>query len=327
MASRYFRISALVGLSAALSSVGAFAADYSPPPPPIYIPPPPVVEFASSWYLRGDIGMTNQQIKNLTNIQDVNNSVQNNGLGFDSSGLFGIGIGYNWNDWLRLDVTGEYRSRANFHGSQVITSGTGTITDEYSGSKSEWLFLANAYVDLGTWYGFTPFVGAGVGGARVTIHGFQDVCTVCGATGSVAFADDNSKWNFAWALHAGVGYKVSKNFIVELAYRYVNLGDGESGDIYTYTGINNINNPMKFENLTSHDIKLGLRFNFDEGVTDFWSRPRQTYIAPAPVYTQPAPVYAPPPVYSQPAPVYQPPVYQPPVYQPPVYQPPIRSRG
>lgn len=322
MVGRCFKISAVsASFAAVLWSTSTFAADYSPPPPPVYIPPPVVQEYASSWYLRGDIGITNQQIKNLTNVQDVSNSVQNVGLGFDSSGLFGLGIGYNWNEWLRFDLTGEYRSRANFHGSQVITSGGNTYTDEYSGSKSEWLFLANAYVDLGTWGGFTPFIGAGVGGARVTIHGFQDVCTVC-AGGSVAFGDDHSQWNFAWALHAGLAYKITRNTTFELAYRYVNLGDAQSGDLYAYDGTNNINNPMKFENLTSHDIKVGLRFNLDDGGLDFWSRPRHTYIAPAPVYTQPAPVYAPPP-----APVYQPPVYQPPVYQPPVYQPPISSRG
>jgi hypothetical protein len=134
----------------------------------------------------------------------------------------------------------------------------------------------------------------------------------------VAFGDTQSKWNFAWALHAGLAYKVTKNFIVELAYRYVNLGDAMSGDLYTYLGTNNFNNPMEFKHLTSHDIKLGLRFNFDEGF-DF-ARPRPVYAVPPPVYSQPAPVYAPPPSY-------QPPMYQPPVYQPPVYQPPLHSRG
>ena len=316
MAGRCFRIPTLLAaLAAALSTTGAFAADYSPPPPPPIFIPPPVIEYASSWYLRGDIGITNQQLEDLTNVQDVNNSVQNVGIGFDSAGLFGLGIGYNWNDWLRFDLTGEYRSRANFHGAQIIDAGAGPYTNEYYFSKSEWLFLANAYVDLGTWHGFTPFVGAGVGGARITIHSFQDINT---PNAGVAFAEDASKWNFAWALHAGVGYKITKNVVVELAYRYVNLGDAQSGDIYTYNGINNVYNPMEFEKITSHDVKLGLRFNFDETV-DFWSRPKPTYIAPAPVYTQPAPIYAPPP-----APVY----HQPPVYQPPVYpQHPIRSRG
>ena len=35
---------------------------------------------------------------------------------FNSAPFFGLGVGYNFNDWLRFDVTGEYRGRANFHG-------------------------------------------------------------------------------------------------------------------------------------------------------------------------------------------------------------------
>jgi opacity protein-like surface antigen len=314
MLSARLRISILIA-TASLTAGAAQAADYSPPQcydaafiasgrapygaVPCYVPPPVIEEF-SSWYLRGDIGFTNQSVRDVTNIQDASNSVQNKGMGFDASPLFGLGIGYYFNDWLRFDLTGEYRSKANFHGTQVITSGGGTITDEYSGSKSEWLFLLNGYVDLGTWNGFTPFVGAGVGMSRNTISSFRDVCTVCGTTGSVAFGDDQSKWNFAWALHAGVGYKVSKNFTIELAYRYVDLGNAQSGDLYDYFGTNNINNPMEFNHLTSHDIKLGLRFNFDG-----FGSSSSSYYAPAPVVYQPqvyqpAPVYAPPPVYVQP---------------------------
>jgi opacity protein-like surface antigen len=316
----------LLAVAATLTASVAQAADYSPPqcydagaiatgqaPPgaiPCYTPPPPVVvEEFSAWYLRGDIGFSQQSVRDLTNVQDVNNSVTNVGLGFDSAGIFGVGVGYYFNDWARFDVTGEYRAKANFHGSQIITSGGNTYTDEYSGSKSELLFLLNGYIDLGTWNGFTPFVGAGVGFSRNTIHSFQDVCTVC-TGGSVAFGDAASKWNFAWALHAGVSYKISKNFALEFAYRYVDLGDAESGDLYTYSGINAIVNPMEFHHLTSHDFRLGLRFNLDGF---------QSYSQPAQYYAPPPSVYQ-PPVYQQPAPVYAPPVYT----QPP---PPLRSRG
>ena len=41
--------------------------------------------------------------------------------------------------------------------------------DIYNGSKSEWTFLLNGYVDLGTWSHITPFIGAGVGTSRNTI--------------------------------------------------------------------------------------------------------------------------------------------------------------
>ncbi len=70
------------------------------------------------------------------------------------------------NNWFRTDVTGEYRGKANFHGLDIVRTTTGaSLTDKYTGSKSEWLVLANVYADLGTWYSFTPFIGAGVGAA------------------------------------------------------------------------------------------------------------------------------------------------------------------
>jgi len=279
----------ILAAAAALIATAAQAADYPQPPPP---PPPiiiqqPIQEF-DSWYLRGDIGITNQQVDRLSNVLDANNSIQNVGIGFDASPLFGIGIGYNFNKWLRLDLTGEYRSKANFHGLQIFNS---NFTDEYRASKSEWLFMANGYVDLGTWSGFTPFVGAGVGVARNTIHSFLDVNT---PNLGVAFGETESKWNFAWALHAGIAYNVTRNVIIELAYRYVDLGDAMSGDLTTYLGQNNVYNPETFHNLTSHDVKIGLRFNFGS---------EAYYAPPPPQYYVPPPAYTPPPVYMPPAPL------------------------
>jgi opacity protein-like surface antigen len=152
-------------------------------------------------------------------------------------------------------VTGEYRGKANFHGLDITGGGTGT--NEYRGSKSEWLVLANVYADLGTWYSFTPFIGAGIGASYVTISNFTDVNV---PTAGVAFAADASKWNFAWAAHAGIAYQATPFLTLEFAYRYVHLGDGTSGDIVTYTGVNVINNPMEFRNLSSHDLKFGARW-------------------------------------------------------------------
>src|ERR1700731_1085051 len=51
--------------AASLLSSTAFAADMAIAPPPQYYAPPPVEDFGG-WYLRGDIGMTNQSVKSLT---------------------------------------------------------------------------------------------------------------------------------------------------------------------------------------------------------------------------------------------------------------------
>src|SRR6185436_13582536 len=233
-----------VALMGTAAQPAARAADV--PLPPVAVPP--IEDYVGSgWYLRGDIGMSNQRVKSLFNaLYDSVSSVDTVQKDFDSAPLFGIGLGYQFNSWLRTDITGEYRGKANFHGLDIIQSGGNTYTGEYRGSKSEWLVLANIYADLGTWYSFTPFIGAGIGGSYNTISNFLDVCTTC-AGGGVATGATSSKWNFAWALHAGVSYRVSNQLTLEFAYRYVDLGNAMAGDLIIYNGINNIYNPMEFK--------------------------------------------------------------------------------
>ena len=93
---------------------------------------------------------------------------------FNTAGIFGLGVGYRFNNWFRADVTGEYRGNSQFFGTDRITYVGGVGTDTYHATKNEWVVMANAYVDLGTWWCITPFIGAGVGGARVAINGFTD---------------------------------------------------------------------------------------------------------------------------------------------------------
>lgn len=268
--------------AALLAASAAHAADYQQPPP-VYVQPPPVIEEFSAWYLRGYLGMSSQKAKLFhplfnevpyTHIDD----------GFDSAPFFGVGIGYYFNDWLRFDVTGEYRGSANYHGYGIYPGGS----DEYRARKSEWVGLVNAYVDLGTWWSVTPFVGVGVGGAYNTISSFLDINT---PTGGVYSAQDKGKFNFAWALHAGLAYKVTPGFTVELAYRYLDLGKAETGTGASFDGTNANGRPFQFNNLTSHDVMLGVRFNLD-GLSEA-ARPVRYYSQPQ-IYTPPPPVYAPP---------------------------------
>jgi opacity protein-like surface antigen len=228
-------------------------------------PVPVQYHFAGGWYLRGDLGWSSQSVGSISNALDSTaTSLTTVSKGFESAGVFGGGVGYQFNDWFRADVTGEYRGPSTFHGLQIYTpepgSPTGIGTDEYTAIKSEWLFLANGYLDLGNWRGVTPFVGAGLGASRNTISGFTDINT---PTAGVAYGNAASTWNFAWALHAGLAYQVSPNVTFEVAYRYLDLGDAQSGDLVTYTGGNSINNPEHFNHLTSQDVKFSIRYKFN----------------------------------------------------------------
>jgi opacity protein-like surface antigen len=250
------------GAVSLLSSM-AFAADL-PYAPPQYAPP---VEDFGGWYLRGDIGMTNQSVKkidsNAARAFPANTDV---GLGFDSSPLFGVGAGYQFNSWFRADIIGQYRGRANFHGSDRLIFDANTFqSDNFSGSKSEALFLVNAYADLGTWWGVTPFVGFGVGTSYNILSGFRDdnVQIASGIThGSVANFADNGKWNLAWAAHAGLAYRISPSVTLELAYSFLDLGSARPGAFTLVDGTTGASS-IVLKDITSHDLKLGVRWELE----------------------------------------------------------------
>jgi opacity protein-like surface antigen len=233
------------------------------PPRPYYAPPAPPVEEFGGWYLRGDIGMTNQSVKTLENAV----TTQSAGLGFDSATLFGVGVGYQFNNWFRGDVIGQYRGKANFHGASYFSAPGGfDFANNYSGSKSEYLVMANAYVDLGTWWCVTPFIGAGVGASYNKISGFRDDGIGSGGggfTSSSTYFEDNGKWNLAWAAHAGLAYKVNQNVTLELAYSYVDLGSAQPGNFRAYDNSSSGPTSIRFKDITSHDLKLGVRWNLD----------------------------------------------------------------
>jgi len=257
-----------------LMSTAAFAADMPIAGPEMYAPPPPA-DFGG-WYLRGDIGFSNQSVSSVKNT----NAALYNGLksfnqttGFDTGGIFGVGAGYKFNNWFRVDVTGQYRGNTNFHGLDIIAypnggTATGYGSDVYNAQKSEWLFLANAYADLGTWWCLTPYIGAGIGTARVQIANFTDQGVNYlfpagnGVGPSLVSAATGSKWNFAWALHAGVAYQINPNVAVELGYSYVNLGNGITGPDATFDHSAG-GHAFTFHDITSHDLTLGVRWNLD----------------------------------------------------------------
>ena len=147
--------------AASLLSSAAFAADMAIAPPPMPYAAP-VADFGG-WYLRGDIGFSNQSVKYARRSGSelpcgaVSGQI---GTGFDSARLFDVGVGYQFNNWFSADVTGQYRGSANFTGSISFTDAgrAGSVVGRRSTTRAspKLVFLANAYVDLGTWWCVTP---------------------------------------------------------------------------------------------------------------------------------------------------------------------------
>ena len=144
----------LLGCAAvlALLSAPARAADMPGyPPEPPSLPPheaPPEVENFGGWYLRGDLGYAWGISPDAESAAPFLSPTENKlGNGF----VGGIGAGYK-SRWLRTDVTLDYTAPLKYTGSIAAPDDTTAKVEAVTA-------LFNGYVDLGTWYRATPYVG------------------------------------------------------------------------------------------------------------------------------------------------------------------------
>lgn len=194
---------------------------------------------------------------------------------------FGVGAGWRPAPWLRLDATAEYRTWADVDAVDSLTrelkdpDGRVTASTVYDGHYSAIVAMANLYMDLPKVDLFTPYVGAGLGVAFNKFTGFETTSTgtfVEDATGdtihqtSSGSAGDRTEAQFAWALMAGVAVDLSDHAKLDIGYRYLDLGGKvavSTQAIECHCGA--VGAPLEASNLDAHEIRVGLRWEFDGG--------------------------------------------------------------
>ena len=227
----------------AISSAVARAADMPRTPPPLPLPgaeyKPAFIDLNSGWYIRGDLGAHWGILTRAESAPPFANPTGSK-LGTGMTGSLGVGIK---TSWLRTDVTIDYASPMKYEGTIVAP---GDTTAKIQATTA----LANGYLDLGTWYRVSPYIGAGAGVAYVRTSDY--------AGPAPPLSGDTSKkqWNFAFAGMAGVTFPISHNILIDIGYRYLNIGDVKTGsDAF---------GAMTFKNVAAHEARVGLRWSFDE---------------------------------------------------------------
>ena len=196
-----------------------------------------------------------------------------------AAGIFDLGFGYQFNNWFRVDFTGEYRGGAHFQTLEALNDVGPPVqqyADFYRADLSSYIAMVNGYVDMGTWYGITPYVGAGVGFAYNKLFGFTDTGTAYSSAGGGivpvgGYSDDGGKGNFAWALMTGLSFNVTQNLKLELGYRYLDYGKFTSGASHCLSAVTAGFNcsggsymVYSKNDLASNDFRIGLRWMIGE---------------------------------------------------------------
>ncbi len=304
---------AVAGL--AVAAPPASAADLFGTAPPLSYPAtqaPTAVEVGSNWYIRGDVGAAFDRSPTVSVLPVSIPPLSDPNVfppGFDGSSTIvdftgGVGAGYRINDYLRLDATWDYhngpaRDRSGSvicpYGLTAVGAGylydtTQTCDGFLSSKQHDNTFLGNAYVDLGTYSGFTPYVGGGLGlninsltqdlnfyetannspyAADLTPTGIAPVPAVwvnrlglpIGPQPPIPFTLQNwnrlytaTTYNLAWALSAGVGFHLTPSATLDISYRYLNAGT-------TSTLLNPQTGLTIRQNDTSQEVRVGIRYS------------------------------------------------------------------
>jgi opacity protein-like surface antigen len=234
----------------------------------------PPVEFGTGWYLRGDAAFADDSIPSLS--PDLSQFLSN---ARQATVNLDLGFGYKFNSWLRADATVDWWKPNTASGigaqAQCITQLTGTppipadtvydnCTPHYSSSVQRWDLLGNVYADIGTWYGITPYIGGGAGLSLMHVssavnwymsNGLPYQVTTDGFYFNWDSSQSITRYQFAWAAMAGFSYAITPNILLDVGYRYINLGNlsslpGPSGTIVTKT-------------MDAHELRLGVRYMID----------------------------------------------------------------
>lgn len=264
----------MVALAAALLAVGAAApagaGDLGGAPSAPLAPPVLPEDFSSGWYVRGDFTAGFLRPPSARTY-DVANFVPGRWVDLrDTRGATafggGLGLGFKYK-WLRLDATLDLRSTASLSG-QAPPLGDWS----YAGplpvpsyvarfGVSSQSALINGYLDLGGWSGITPYLGAGIGVARLSASHYSAVpVPAAAALGETTFSPAlarTTKWTLAWALMAGVSVDITPQAKLDLGYRYMHMGAlayaDTAGGAYRTT-------------VAAHELRIGLRYMFGDGL-------------------------------------------------------------
>jgi opacity protein-like surface antigen len=151
---------------------------------------------------------------------------------FDSGFGFEAAMGY---DFGMFRAEGEIGYRKNdidtFSAMGVSLTGGGDI-DTLS-------FMANGYLDFENQTAFTPYIGAGIGYAKVSANDIS--------VGGLDVGDEDDSV-FAYQFGLGVGYSATESLIIDVAYKYFATDDPDfEGTEAEYD---------------SHNISIGIRIAF-----------------------------------------------------------------
>jgi opacity protein-like surface antigen len=152
----------------------------------------------------------------------------------ESSSVYGLFLGYQFNPNLALQLTYDHRNQFNW--SVPVDSSTLFPEDPMELYVLHGIRIQTFFVDLKLapsvcWNGFVPYVKAGIGASRNRVDYLQDI-DIPRKENPVTFdtrIDGDTLTKFAWNAGAGVDYYFNRQLAINVAYRFVDSNRLQTG--------------------------------------------------------------------------------------------------
>jgi len=182
---------------------------------------------------------------------------------FGSSPGIETAIGYHVNSLLRLEGMLNYQRDLDFSGQANFlgVSGAQPVQAEASALSA----FAMLYADLPTLGRVQPYAGLGIGVSYMRLGAVRYGFPGLGAT-AATLSPSGKQLDNAWLLTAGAALPLSGNLLLDLAYRYSDLGEVETDSgpatIIRNSGTRTLDIDGTRAELQSQGLVLSLRYHF-----------------------------------------------------------------
>jgi len=186
--------------------------------------------FAGQPYFSGSVGAFMPNDSDLSNPFLIDENIASAEISFDTGMALTLALGKDL-DVLRVEGELSYKTADmdKVSGTDIFgNSGSGSI----DGDISSLSVMCNAWKDIKTGGNVTPYVGLGIGFAKLDAELFESEDDIV----------------FAYQLGLGLGINLQENLILDLSYRYFATSDPDFGGIEA--------------EFSSNNLMAGLRMNF-----------------------------------------------------------------
>jgi outer membrane protein OmpA-like peptidoglycan-associated protein len=230
------------------------------------------------WYVGAEGGINFEKNNDFTSPANGQNGLH---ATYKDGYVFGLNTGYSFASGFRPELALDYR-RNSLDSLSLSLAGLGSASaSQFSGAENAYTAMGNLWYDVKSSQGLFsfvhPYLGGGVGAARVGARGF-------GVSGAPDLINEYQT-AFAWQAGAGLLFDLDQNIAFSVDYRYL-----RTNHLNFDAAVGNASTPLE-SRYTAQSAMLNIAYYF--GAPAAPPPPPEEPAAPPP--PPPAPVTPPPP--------------------------------